>query len=236
VIPRFLAAFDSLLLPARAFGAQGTSFGMQHPVHGALQVMDLIGKYVWYWGPIFPMILILLVVAWIASRRARTLQGGASLGLLRWFPWMGSMMRGFEAASFADLLALLIEHRVPYPEALVLAGDASGNRGLGRDSRVLAEAIARGEAPGESLRGRSDFPPLLRWVLATAPQQGDLVSALRQMAVRYRGLARHQADKLRVFLPTFLLFAIGATATLAYALALFVPLTTLWTSLAGQNS
>ena len=57
------------------------------------------------------------------------------------------MMKGFEAASFADLLALLIEHNVPYPEALVLAGEASGDRAMARSSRELAAAVERGLAP-----------------------------------------------------------------------------------------
>ena len=60
------------------------------------------------------------------------------------------------------------------------------------------------------------------------------MTALKQMGARYRNSARHQADKIRVFLPTILLIGIGASATMLYALTLFLPLTTLWKSLAGQ--
>jgi hypothetical protein len=48
------------------------------------------------------------------------------------------------------------------------------------------------------------------------------------MGERYRSLARFQSEKIRVFLPTILLFGVGGTATLLYALTLFIPLTTLW--------
>ena len=43
----------------------------------------------------------------------------------------------------------------------------------------------------------------------------------------YRKRAQYQADKLSVFLPTVLMIAIGASATLFYGLALFIPLTNL---------
>jgi general secretion pathway protein F len=144
------------------------------------------------------------------------------------------MLRGFEAASYADTLALLMEHGVPYPEALVLAGEASGDPGLAASSREVAGVIKRGLPPAEALRGAKAFPPLLRWLLAGGAREGDLIAALRRMAERYRNKARYQSETLRVLLPTALLFGIGATATLLYALALFGPLTTLWTGLSVQ--
>lgn len=218
VIPRFLQTFQSMGLPT----------------HASLRGLVVVGETAWVWGPLVPIGLLVVGVAWSMSGRSRVLSEGRADRLLRWFPWLGSMMRGFEAASFADLLALLVEHQVPYPEALVLAGEASGNAALARSSRELAAGIERGASPAEALAGRTAFPPLLRWLLATGPRQGDLVAALRQMAGRYRGQARHQADKIRIFLPTILLFGIGATATLLYALALFIPLTALWSGLAGD--
>ena len=219
VIPRFMDAFESLGLP----------------VHRSLSVLDAMGRTSLYWGPILPLILVLLTAGWVVSRRATALGGGAAPGyrLLFYFPWMGSMMRGFEAASFADLLALLVEHKVPYPEALLMAGEASGDASLARSSRALAESIRGGMSTEEALRGESFFPPLLRWLLATAPRQADLAASLKQMANRYRSNARHQAAKIRLVLPTILLFGIGATATLLYALALFVPMTSLWQGLAN---
>jgi type II secretory pathway component PulF len=218
LIPRFLGAFEAMGIP----------------VHGAVRLLDILGRTAWYWVPLLPLVLAFLLAGWILTRRSNSLGRGGASGLLGWFPWMGSMMRGFEAASFADLLALLVEHRVPYPQALVLAGEASGDPSLARSSRALADSVGRGLPPEEGLENSSAFPPLLRWLLATAPKQGNLVVSLRQMASRYRSAARYQAEKLRVFLPTVLLFGIGATATLLYALALFVPLVSLWKSVASQ--
>ena len=218
VMPRFVASFDSLGIPT----------------HSAIRQVVGLGATARYWGPVLPALLAGLAVVWHLSRRAAGLDPGAPEALLRRLPWLGPMLTGYKAASFADLLALLVEHRVPYHEAIALAGEASGDPALARSGRELAEALRRGLPVGEALRGRSAIPPLLRWLLAAGSRQGDLVAALRQMAGRYRGDARYQAERLRAFLPTFLLLGIGATATVLYALALFLPLTALWNGLAAE--
>jgi general secretion pathway protein F len=69
-------------------------------------------------------------------------------------------------------------------------------------------------------------------MIATGQQQCTLVSALRHAAVTYRRRALNHAELVRVFLPTILMFVIGATATLLFALALFLPLTSLLENLA----
>ncbi len=215
IIPKFVFAFHDMGLP------------VQIP----LLWLDAVGRTVPYWWPIGPGLLLVLMMLWSGSRL------GFGAGWFGWvllrLPWMGPMVRGYEAASYADLLALLVEHGVPYPEALKLAGEASGDRSLARSSRDLAEAVERGVPPAEALRGRSAFPPILRWLLATVHGQAGLVTSLRQMAERYRGQARYQAEKIRVLLPTVLLIGIGGTVTAAYVLTLFLPLTLLWKGLAG---
>ncbi len=50
------------------------------------------------------------------------------------------------------------------------------------------------------------------------------MTALHNLADVYRKRAAYQADKLAIFLPTILMIAIGASATLFYGLALFLPL------------
>ena len=68
------------------------------------------------------------------------------------------------------------------------------------------------------------FRPLLRWALAAGQEQGSLVESLRNLAPMYRKRGAFQAEKLQLFLPTVLMIAIGASATLLYALTLFLPL------------
>lgn len=218
VLPRFLLVFEDFRLPASA----------------SLRTLGQVGATAPYWAPVLPVALILVFVGWFRSGRAASLQAGRAGGILAWFPWMRAMLAHFEAANFADLLALLLEHHVPFGEAVVLCADASGDPRLSREAQALADQVAHGESPAAVLKSthRSAFPPLLRWLLATGLRQGDLPGGLRHMAVLYRRRARHEADKIRVLLPTILLFGIGASATLLYALTLFWPLTALLKELA----
>ena len=131
VIPRFVAAFEGLHLP----------------VHVSLHLMNRAGEAVWAWGWIFPCLVVVFLIAWVGSRRASSLVGGGSNWILRSFPWMGSMMSWFEASSFAEILALLLEHQMPYPDALVLAGEASADRAIAKSSLAMAESIRAGSRP-----------------------------------------------------------------------------------------
>ena len=132
-----------------------------------------------------------------------------------------------EAATFADLLALLVEHRVAYPEAIVLASSTSADPALRRAGLEFAEAVGRGDSPRAFLARPGPFPPLLRWLLSIGERQGSIETALRHAAQSYRTRAVHRAELIATFLPVLLLIAIGALATLLYALTLFVPLTAL---------
>jgi general secretion pathway protein F len=215
VAPRFVAAFESLHLP----------------VQGALVALSKMGDTVYYWGWIVPALLIGLAFAWWLSGLASRFGAGLGGPIAR-VPWMRSMLASARASGFAELLALLLEHRVPLPAAIELAGDATGDPALRNDAHRVAASVRRGEPLGEVLRGSGAIPPLLRWLMATGESQGSLAAALHHAATSYRHRALHQADLARVFLPTILLFVIGATATLIYGLSLFLPLSAMLRELA----
>ncbi len=212
VAPRLVAAFDALGLA----------------VIEPLRWFEWIGNSARYWWPVGPIAIIMLLVVWVNSGTTGALHARL-WSTLRLFPWMRSLLADYEAANFSELLALLLEHQVPYHSALVLAAESSGDARLVRGARAVAEALERGERPATAMEtiGRDAFLPMLRWVLAAGQAQGSLVAALHNLAALYRKRARFQAEKLYVFLPVLLLIVIGASATLFYGLALFIPLTTM---------
>jgi type II secretory pathway component PulF len=218
IIPRFIGAFESLGL------------GIASP----LRWLEQIGELAPYWWPVWPILLLALLFGWWRSGQAVSFQA-SSWSLLKLFPWMRSMLSDYESAGFAELMALLLEHRVPYPRAVILAAEATGNPATIRGARQLAAAVDRGEAPGKAmgtLPSRA-FRPLLRWTLSAGQEQGSLGESLRNLAPMYRKRGVFQAEKLQVFLPTLLMLAIGGSATLVYGLTLFLPLTTLLRGLAA---
>jgi general secretion pathway protein F len=208
-VPRFVDAFESLELTVPA----------------PLRYMSELGDYLPYWWPIGPVFLVVLAIVWSRTGAAARF-GSSSWNWLRLFPWMKSILANYETANFSELLGLLLEHHVPYPSALLLAAESTGNPRLTRGAQQLAAAIGRGETAASALGSvdRATFLPMMRWVLATGEQQGSLLTALHNLADVYRKRAAYQADKLAIFLPTILMIAIGASATLFYGLALFLPL------------
>ncbi len=211
ILPRILDAFETLNLavPKLVYG------------------LNLAGEYAIYWAPIGPILAILTILWWSWTGRSSLIGPNAGPSGLGWLPWMGGVLKNARAAHFSDLLALLIDHQVALPEALVLAADASGDRALVADVKRMSESLRRGAPLSETLVGAHAVPALLRWLMAAGYQQGSLAKALGLAAQTYRRRALHQAHVVRVFLPTVLLLGIGATATIIYTMTLFIPMASL---------
>jgi type II secretory pathway component PulF len=208
ILPRFVESFDDLRLS----------------VFPPLRWLEYLGQTAVYWWPVGPALMVLFLYWWIRSGTAKSFHSPA-WGGLKLIPWMRSLLIDFEAANFSELLALLIEHQVPYPAALVLAADSSGDARLARGSRGLAEALSRGETASIGMQqvALGTFPPMLRWVLTSGQVQGSLVESLRELATLYRRRAEFESEKLKVLLPTILMVGIGASAVLFYGVSLFAP-------------
>lgn len=171
----------------------------------------------WYWAPVVPAVLLVIVGLWLAGRT----NGPITRRFLGALPWMGHMLRCSRMATFLEVLGLLVESEIPLPEAVRLAADASGDVEIIEMAGQLAVAIENGRT--NPLDSHAPLPPMLRWLLLTAGRDGALSPALRHAATAYHRRARHQADLLQVFLPVFTTVVIGGIATALYALLLFAP-------------
>lgn len=184
------------------------------------------GQSAEYWGPIVPVALLLLMAVWWLDRA----EGRWAERLFGWVPWTGRMLRCSRTATFLEVLALLVENQTPLPEAVVLAGEASGDPQTLQVARQMAATLQNGQTQPV---GGPALPPLVNWLLLAAGRDGALLPALRHAATAYHRRARHQSDLLRLLLPIILTIAVGGTVTALYALALFAPYTAMLRSLAG---
>ena len=155
VAPRFVVAVSSLQLPRVP----------------PLAWLARLGDSAIYWAPAPPALLALLLIGWARTGGASAFRPGGMVAL-RWVPWMGGMLANARASAFAGLLAVLVEHRVPLPEGIELAAEASGDGLLARDGRAIAEALRRGGSLAEGLEGTRAFPPLLRWLMLAGVRAG----------------------------------------------------------------
>lgn len=180
---------------------------------------DRWGQSAAYWGPVLPALVIVLLAAWwFASGRASLADPRTAGVLLGWLPGMRAMLRNHQVATFAELLALQVEHGVPIGEALVLAAQATGGSSLVESCRQMASGLAQGQPATKVLTESVGLPPLLVWLISSGLDRGALVPVMRQAADIYRERAQYQAEAARIFVPVFLTVLLGGTVTLLYAL------------------
>jgi general secretion pathway protein F len=191
-----------------------------------------LGETANIWGPALPLFVLLPVgIWWYWSGRAKQLHGRLGERILP----TARLIKYGQIATFADVLALLVEHEAPLGESIVLAADASGDRQLARGARTLASNIERGgnaDAVPATIEG---CPPLLAWLLSRGSTQPGLAESLRRTAESYRRRAVQLDDRLRLYLPLVLTFLIGGTAVVVYALSVFVPWYDLLFNMSGYS-
>lgn len=189
----------------------------------------------WIWIP--PALAVLLVVWWTQTSRAQLLEFRGLSRPLGWLPGMQRIGRDFRFSNMAELMALMVQHQIPLPDALVLAADATSTKPVRRIARKLAETLRTGQAikPNAAVATmlqQRQFPPFLKWLLSHDKTGDQLATAMHQASQMYRNRAEYRVEWLRVVFPSVASVVIGGTVTLAYVLILMLPFTTLIKSLA----
>jgi len=93
---------------------------------------------------ILPVVLALLVVTWVALG---WLAGPMQRKWLYHVPALGRMVRLGAVSRFCHLLAIGIDHGVPFPEALRLAGSGTADAYILKAARSMAVDIEQGLSP-----------------------------------------------------------------------------------------
>jgi len=203
------------------------------PASGWLRWFAGLGATADYWGPSVPVVAVTAgCLWWWRSGRVLLLQPSWAGRFLGWIPGLKPMLAWSQAATFADVLALLIEQQVPLADGILLAAESTGSRALARHAEQMAGALRRGDSADRCLSSAPGFPPLLGWLMVSGHDRGLLVGALAHAAASYHQRARQRADAAQVFLPILLTVGLGGSAVLAYALVVFLPWISLLNSLA----
>jgi len=163
-----------------------------------------------------------------------------TLSFLSHFPGTGKVRRWSEAATFAEVLRLLVERGVPLDQALRLAAGATNDTKLRRAAESLAEQTERGGSlrPADShiaAPSQSGFPLLIRLALHHTTDRPLLASGLRQAAALYRERAIRTAEWYAEYLPMLLTVGIGGTLTAGFTLLVLWPYASTLHELSGWN-
>jgi type II secretory pathway component PulF len=145
----------------------------------------------------------------------------------RWvyaIPIMGTLTRSARLAAFTDLLAILIDHELPLPEAFRLAGQASSDPIMAGAAQQVYQDLSQGMPLGEVLRGRGLVPEWVSWMTGLGERRGSLGKALHQVAEMYRRQVDVRAALLRSVLPPFLIVCTAGLFVVLFVMAIMLPM------------
>lgn len=175
------------------------------------------------WAPIVMAGLVVIsVLAWKAIAAGSV--GSRALGrLMLGLPLAGKLFRAVAMARFCRTLATALKGRVSVPEAVTLAGLATGNGAVQHASDALRARVEEGSTVSNALAADGLFPSTVVWMVHIGEQRGEVVPALVECAA----LAERRAQRTGEMLPLFFAAAVTAVGALLLggtALAVLLPL------------
>ncbi len=139
-------------------------------------------------------------------------------------PIVGTLIRATRLAAFTELLAILIDHSLPLPEAFRLAGEASSDPLLTMAGPQVEQDLSQGIPLGTALRNHGLVPELIAWMTGFGEQRGSLGKTLHQVAEIYRRQAELRAGLLRSVLPPFMIIVSAAVIVVFFVMAIMLPM------------
>jgi type II secretory pathway component PulF len=126
-------------------------------------------------------------------------------------------------AEYSQLLSLLLDCKVPLPEALRLVGQGSRDAELAAASEVIAEDVRHGSPLTDSATRRSTLPQGLRQLLRWAERPQTFSEVLRAASEMFEARARMQSAAIAPFIEPMLIVGLGLSVGFIL-ISLFLPL------------
>jgi type II secretory pathway component PulF len=147
-------------------------------------------------------------------------------------PLVGKVWRYVSWAEFCHLLALLLESRLPLPEALHLTGEGVENSDLDRACLAMASEVEGGASLAQALAARRELPRALSRLLRWAADSSATAEILHMTGEMFEARARSQATFAGTVMAVLaFIFVLWGLITVVFGLML--PLITLISKLSG---
>ena len=177
-----------------------------------------------------PAMFAILLAAAVLLKRFPRLRTRAKRLVLR-LPVIGTALQDWQLAQFCLVLRTLLASGVHLPDALVFAGEVSGE-GFVRDaSKRLRDRVLEGHDLGEPAAGSDGgLPPWLWRALAVGQASGNLTGVLERAGQRFEEAALRSAARVGAVLEPLMILIVGLfIGLIAYAALLpIVKLNGLW--------
>ena len=183
-----------------------------------LALSDFVQNF-WLWA-------LLLVFATIATCHVALKQITVRLRFdAAWLqlPLIGRLSQGYNAARFANTLAILVAAGVPILKALQAAADTLSNTALKQDAQDALVLVREGAPLASALTQHARFPRLLVMFSRLGEQTGTLPIMLQRAATELSQSVQRRALQLATILEPLLIVAMGAMVMLI-VLAVMLPI------------
>jgi type II secretory pathway component PulF len=175
-------------------------------------------------------ILLLTLVAWIGARLFLKTADRHSLAAR--IPVIGAVWRYTSWAELCHLMALLLETRLPMPEALRLAGEGVRNSSLDRACRDAATAVERGMRFSQALAEQPALPVGLSRLIRWSEDHNAIPDILHMAGEMFEARARSQATFSGTVMAVLAVLMV-LWGVFTVVIGLMLPLVTLISKLSG---
>ena len=180
------------------------------------------------WAPVL-IVAATVCVGWLAGRLFLTPPlRRAVAGRL---PLIGRVWRVTSLAEFCHLLALLLESRLPLPEALRLTGEGVQDADVDASCRRMASQVESGRSLSQAMEKVRLFPAGLPRLVRWAEKQEGLPEVLHMAGAMFESRCRSYSTFVGTVLNVFCVLLVFQMVL--FIPALFLPLITLISRLSG---
>jgi len=190
----------------------------------ATQAIAEFAPFTWILAGILAL-FVLGLLAWSALRlnRTRRVPGTLRQRIAASLPVAGPLFEAVAHTRFYATLAMMIERGVGVPEALDLAGQASGRPLTATSAAEAASRVRSGKALSQALLDAECGGPWASWLVKGSERHGELTETLREISRLARENARFLAVRIKI-LATPVCVALVGVAIGAVAYGFFVAL------------
>src|SRR6185312_11831550 len=183
-----------------------------------LGISGFVRAYGWY----LLVALILIAIGARLALRNEVFRLKFDAGWLN-LPLVGRLARGYNAARFANTLAMLATAGVPILKALQAAAETLNNRAMRADALDALVLVREGAPLASAIGQKKRFPGLVAMFARLGEQTGQLPVMLARAASQLGAEVQRRAMQLATILEPLLIVAMGLVVMLI-VLAVMLPI------------
>ena len=195
---------------------------MQQNLPATTQLLMLLSEMTQRWGLLAFAVILLLLVSFRAALRQSARRKRWHAYFLR-LPVIGPVALNLNLARYARTLSILVSSAVPLLESMAIAAAVLSNDFMSERLQQAAVQVREGSTLTQSLTESALLPPMMRHMIASGEQSGELSQMLTRIAdIQEQSFTSRMTMALSLFEP--LLIVVMAGVVLFIILAILQPL------------